>query len=363
MAERVELPRRPDTGQALGPHHVEVGLAACRHLGRFVGAELPDRVDLQQAPHQAEDAGGHREERAGLDREDRHDPHADDVLLGATRAGELGVLLEPHQRKVNPDERQDDSRDQQDVQRVHAGQQVTVRGALVSEPAAREVATEQRPVQPGADHRDCHCDRGQRGAQADAGQQVVGQRVAEVALEHRQDQQQRTDHPIGFTWPPEGAGEEDAGQVHHDRRGEHQRRPVVDLPDEQPAAHLEADVQGGREGLGHLDTAQRLIHAVVGDLGHRRVEEQRQVYAGEQQDDERIQSNLAQQERPVGREHLVQLAAHRRRRVIPRIDRIALCCCDFSQIRFWQCWTHERRSQNAGPTGSMKSPLATRYPS
>jgi hypothetical protein len=159
-------------------------------LRGLVGSELPDRVDLQQPAHQAQDAGDHREERAGLDREHRHHPHADDIRLGATGAGELGVLLEPHQREVNADERQDDSRDQQDVQRVHTGQQYAVLRALVSEPTAWEIATEQRPVHPRADQRNAEGDRGQRGAQADAGEQVVGQRVAEVALEHRQDQQQ-----------------------------------------------------------------------------------------------------------------------------------------------------------------------------
>ena len=157
-----------------------------------------------------------------------------------------------------------------------------------------------------------------------ARQQVVGQRVAEEALEHRQDQQQRADHPVGFAGTPEGAGEEDAGQVHHDRRGEHQCRPVVNLSDEQPAAHLEADVEGRRVCLRHLDAAQRPVHAVVGDLGHRRVEEQRQVHAGDQQHDEAVQRDLTQQERPVSREHLVQLPADRRRRVIARIDRITL---------------------------------------
>ena len=165
---------------------------------------------------------------------------------------------------------------QQDVQRVQPG----------DEDLAGEVAAEQRPVHPGADHRDAQRDRRQRGPQPDAGEQVVGQRVAEVTLEHRQDQQQRADDPVGFAGTPERAGEEDAGQVHHDRRGEHQRRPVVDLADEQPAAHLEADVEGGLVGPRHLHTAQRLVHAVVGDLGHRRVEEQRQVHAGDQQDDE-----------------------------------------------------------------------------
>ena len=41
---------------------------------------------------------------------------ADDVLLGTAGAGELCVLLEPHQRQVRTDQGQDDARDQQDVQ-------------------------------------------------------------------------------------------------------------------------------------------------------------------------------------------------------------------------------------------------------
>ena len=224
------------------------------------------------------------------------------------------MLLEPHQRQVHPDQRQDDAREQQDVQGVQPR----------DDDVAGEVAAEQRPVQPGADHRHAQRDRGERGAQADAGEQVVGQRVAEVALEHGQDQQQRADHPVGLARAAERAGEEDAGQVHHDRRGEQQRGPVVDLADEQATAHLEGDVQRRLVGPGHLHAVERLVHAVVGDLGHRRVEEQRQVHAGEQQHDEAVQRDLTEQERPVRREHLVELAAHRRRRVIPRIDRIAL---------------------------------------
>ena len=56
----------------------------------------------------------------------------------------------------------------------------------------------------------------------------------------------------------------------------------------------------------HLDAAQRRVAAVVVDLGHRRVEEQRQERAGQQQDDERVERDLAEQERPVVREDLVQ---------------------------------------------------------
>ena len=62
VAANVELPIRPQPDQAVGPHQVEVGLAARRHLRRLVRTQLPDRVDLQQATHQAEDAGHHREE-------------------------------------------------------------------------------------------------------------------------------------------------------------------------------------------------------------------------------------------------------------------------------------------------------------
>ena len=40
-----------------------------------------------------------------------------------------------------------------------------------------------------------------RRPQADAREQVVGQRVAEEALEHGQDQQQRADHPVGLAGP------------------------------------------------------------------------------------------------------------------------------------------------------------------
>ena len=234
----VDLPRREEPDQPVGPHHVEVGLRAGRDLGRFVGAEDPDRVDLEQSAHQAQDADDHGEECAGLDGEHWHDPHANHVGLSAARAGELGVLLEPDQRQVNTDERQHDSGEEQNVHGVETGQQ----------DRAGEVPAEDRPVHPGSHHRDAQCDRGQRGPDAGARQQVVGQRVAEESLEHRQDQQQRADHPVGLTRPAERTGEEDAGQVDHDRRSEQQCRPMVDLADEQSASHLKADVEGGLVG-------------------------------------------------------------------------------------------------------------------
>ena len=84
--------------------------------------------------------------------------------------------------------------------------------------------------------------------------------------------------------------------MHHDRRGKQQRRPVVNLADEEPAAHLEANVQRGFVGPGHLDAAQWLIDALVGDVGHGGIEEQRQVDTGEQQHDEAVHRDFAQQE-------------------------------------------------------------------
>ena len=85
---------------------------------------------------------------AGLDGEDRHDADADDVVLGAAGAGELGVLLKPHHRQVRADQRENDRRQHQNVQRVEPGNQH----------GAGKVAAEKGPVQPGADHRESQHD-------------------------------------------------------------------------------------------------------------------------------------------------------------------------------------------------------------
>ena len=84
-----------------------------------------------------------------------------------------------------------------------------------------------------------------------------------------------------------------------------------------------------------------------------RVEEQGEVDTRDQQDDEAVQGDLAQQEGPVRREDLVDLPAQALGHGVPRVQAIAQC-------RESRVVAHERRSQKAGPTGSMKSPLATR---
>src|SRR5699024_11459919 len=90
---------------------------------------------------------------------------------------------------------------------------------------------------------------------------------------------------------------------------EHQCSPVVHLTDEQAAADLEGDIESGHVGAGHLHTVEWEVGTVVDDLGDRGIEEQGQVDTSQDQDDEAVESDLTQEEGPVGREDLVDLAA------------------------------------------------------
>ena len=174
---------------------------------------------------------------------------------------------------------------------------------------ARELAAEHQELGPGAYHRDRLHDRG-GDPQAGAGQQVIGQRVAGEALDQAQGHQTQPDQPVQLTGLAERAGEEHPEHVDQHRGHEQQRRPVVDLAHDQPAADVEGDVQRRVVGPRHLHAVQRHVGAVVADLGHRGVEEERQEGAGQQQDDERVERDLAHHERPVVGEDLVQLLAH-----------------------------------------------------
>jgi hypothetical protein len=86
---------------------------------------------------------------------------------------------------------------------------------------------------------------------------------------------------------------------------------VVHLTHEQTTADLERQVERGGVGGRHVGAAQRGVRAVVRDLLHRRVEEEGQEDTTEQQDDEREQRDLAEQERPVIGENLVEQATER----------------------------------------------------
>jgi NAD(P)-dependent dehydrogenase (short-subunit alcohol dehydrogenase family) len=69
--------------------------------------------------------------------------------------------------------------------------------------------------------------------------------------------------------------------------------PVVNLADEQPAAHVKGDIQRRGVGPRHLHALQRHVRAVITHIGHRRVEEEGQERAGQDQDDECVQRDFA----------------------------------------------------------------------
>src|ERR1700722_1610528 len=100
VAKAMEGPRRPYSKCAVEETHVPVGLDGVGDSRRVVGTELPDRVDLSESTEQRGDAADDEEESCGLGDEDRVHRRADDVLLGATAAGELRVLLANQQEEV-----------------------------------------------------------------------------------------------------------------------------------------------------------------------------------------------------------------------------------------------------------------------
>ena len=162
------------------------------------------------------------------------------------------------------DQAEDGPGDQQDVQRVEP----------TDDHLTGELTAEEQEHHPGTDDRDGLGDR-VGDPQAGAGQQVVRQGVAGEALEDAEHEQPDPDDPVELTGLAERAGEEHPGQVHHDRGHEQQGCPVVDLTHDQAAADIEADVQRRGVGLGHRDAAQRDVAAVVDDLTHAGVVEQR----------------------------------------------------------------------------------------
>ncbi len=195
-----------------------------------------------------------------------------------------------------PIRRQQQARDQQHVCGEEAGDD-GVPGELTAEEEERRVGAYDgdrlhEPV---------------RGPDAGAGQQVVGQRVAGEALEGAQEEQQAADDPVQLARLAERAGEEHPEQVHDHGADEEHRRPVVHLTHQQAAAHVEGDVQRRGVRLGHLQATELVVGPLVGDLAHARLEPERQEDAGQQQDDEAPQRDLAEHEGPVVGEDLADL--------------------------------------------------------
>jgi hypothetical protein len=297
-AEQRQGPRRAQPQRAVQEADVPVGL---RRRGHVEGTELPvlpHGVDLRQAAQQRQHGGGEQQQRDRLEGLLGPEPLADHVALAAAPAAVLGVLLQHQDEDVDHHQADQQRRQQHHVEHEQPRDDV----------AGGELAAEQQEGHPGADQRDRQRDRVED-PQADAAEQVVGQRVAGEALAQGQEQQRDADQPVDLAGPAEGAGEEDAAQVDHDRGHEHQRRPVVHLAHQQPGADLERQPQHRVVGGRDLLAPQRLVGAVVDHLADRRVVEEGHEDAGEDQHHQAEQGDLAEQERPVVGEDLAHRGA------------------------------------------------------
>ena len=203
------------------------------------------------------------------------------------------------QAQVATDQSQEYQRDDQDVEDEEAGD---------DDPVAGEVPPEDESGQVGPDHGDRQHDRV---GDADTGtrDEVVGEGVAEEAFHDGQGQHGDADEPVELAGLAEGTGEEDPGHVDGDGPDEDVGRPVVHLADDETAADGEGEVERRFVGRRHLHPVEGLIGAVVDDLGRRGDEVERQEDAGGQQDDEGVEGDLPEQERPVVGEDLVQHGA------------------------------------------------------
>ena len=351
--EDAGLPAGEDPEQAFGHPHVPVRLRAGGDLGGVVGTEAPHRVDRHQPAHEGRDAEHHEEVPSGLRGVDRHHRVADDVLVGAARAGPLGVLLVDEQHHVRPDEREQQPGDEQHVGDVEPG----------DDQVAGELAAEEEERHVGAHHRG-GLDQPVGDAEPGARQQVVGQRVAGEPLQDAQQQQHAADQPVDLARLAEGSGDEHADEVDEHRRDEQHRCPVVHLPHQQTGTHVEGDVQRGRVGLGHVQAAEGVVGAVVDDLGHARLVPEAEEHSGDQEYDEAPQRDLAQHERPVVGEDLADLLLRQPRHPGALVGVVG-SRADLRRLRRLDgglgVGAHvPSRSQKLGPTGSVKSRVAMR---
>ena len=285
------------------PAEVPVGLRPVGREVRVVRPPQPDGIDLDEPAEEEEHAGGREREpeRARCLLGPRRD--ADDPPLRLAPAAELRVVAQHDEGDVQREQSPDQRREEEDVRHVHARPQRRL---------SREGAVEEQRHEVGAHERDRHPHR-PADRESHPREQVVGERVAEIRLEERKPEHRHADHVRQLPRLAIRTGEEDPEQVQHDRRDEDVRSPVVRLPDEQPSLHRRRDVQHRPIRLAHVLSAQRHVRPVVDDLRGRVDEEQRQVDAGGDEDDERVQRHLAEQERPVVGEQVAERLAEERR--------------------------------------------------
>ncbi len=174
------------------------------------------------------------------------------------------------------------------------------------------------------------------------------------------------DDPVDAPRAAVGAGEVHAEQVQDERRGEHEGGPVVHLADDEAGPHVEAQAHDRVVGLGHAHPVQRLVASEVDGRGGRGLEEQAHVHAGDHQDDEAVQGDLAKEERPVVGEDVAQLLADdaaAARRVVEPARHAAVPVARQAEgvsQRPLQPVLRHRGSRSRGRWAALKSLCATR---
>src|SRR5205814_6704208 len=132
---------------------------------------------------------------------------------------------------------------------------------------------------------------------------------------------------------------------------------MVRLPHQQPRLDLERDVDGGAVRLRHLDPLERDVHAVVDGRRRARLEEERQVDAGPDEDDERVERYLPEQERPVVRKQVAERLTDQRGRPAALVDEP-----DDGANQPLGLASFMRTPHHDGPTGPEKVPAARSTP-
>ena len=188
-------------------------------------------------------------------------------------------------------------RDQQNVHDLEARQERVAPGEGAAPDQGRELPS---------DEWDRHRDR-VRDREPHAGEKIVDERVAGEAFEDREHQHGQSDEVVEVAGLAVGAGEEHAHDVQHDRGDEHVGGPVMHLAEQQSGGHGRREVEHRAVRLRHLLALQERIGAVVDDLVGAGDVVERQEDAGPDEDDEGVERDFPEQERPVVGEHV----AHR----------------------------------------------------
>ena len=330
------------------PAEVPVGLRAVRRLRDVVRPPLPDRVDLDETAEQEQHRGGREQQPNGLRRLTGERRRAAHLLLRLPTLRELRVVPRSDEQ-VHAEQQSDQDREQENVRDVHARPEVGRAGERTAPDQRGEIRADERDrEQYAVADRETH-----------SRQQVVDERVAEVALEQRDREHREADVVRQVARLAERPREEDPQQMEDDRDDEDVGGPVVRLADQQAGAHLEREVDDRPVRLGHPEPAQRLVRPVVVRLRRAGVEEEGQVDAGRDEHEERVQRHFAEQERPVIGEDVAERLFYERRRRGTFVEVADRAADHGAAGPLAPC---RRTPHQDGPTGPEKLPAARSSP-